>query len=88
MKKLRLTDGYLSPGYRPQQRIIGIASDPQARVIVLKRTKKKQHVGNAAGAIAASMIGRCSEHGIFPAETCWSILNMNEDASCAERPKK
>ena len=41
MKKIRLTDAYKFKGFIPYQVCYGIESDPNARVIRLKRIQKK-----------------------------------------------
>jgi hypothetical protein len=51
IKPKRLTDAYRFPGFRPEQKVVGIFGDPKARVLRLKRTEKKHVVPTVAGSI-------------------------------------
>ena len=64
-KRRRLQDGYRFPGLRPLATVRGVFGDPQARIVVLVRRRKKLPaasvgVGSAASTIAdAAWCGTC-----------------------------
>ena len=72
-KYKRLWDLYRFPGFRPEQRIIGLFGDPRARVISLIRRGKKLYVAVAAPSTFRITTERFGECGIFLAETLGSI---------------
>ena len=58
IKQKRLSDAYRFPGFRPDQKVIGIFGDPKARVIRLKRIEKKHVVRTVAESIGAFMTAK------------------------------
>jgi len=74
-KTRRLQDEYRFPGFRPQSAIKGIFGDSHARVVVLKRRKKKQFVRVAERFTEVSTTSGYERSGIFLAagsECFWS----------------
>ena len=67
-KKKRLLDEYRFPGFRPRAEIKGIFGKPEARVIQLERTQKKQSVGVAERFSEVTTTRRNALSGIFPVE--------------------
>jgi hypothetical protein len=82
-KKKTLYDSYQFPGFTPQHSVIGIFSDPRARVIKLNRQGKKQHAVFAARSTALFTTIRYAGSAIFPVATRASIWNCQYGASCA-----
>ena len=68
MQKKRLTDGYIFKGFKAMQLIHGIESDPNARIIKLKRLQKKVYAAVVENIIELIMIRRQSWQEIFRAE--------------------
>lgn len=69
-KKRRLLDEYRLPGFHPRAYIKGIFGDPQARVIGLERTQKKQFVDVAVRNIKVITTRGYGLYGIYLAERC------------------
>lgn len=72
MKKNTLYQTYAFPGFAPQKKVLGLAGDPNARIIVLKRHKKKHFVRSAAKDTEHFTIVRLNGLGTNPAVTCRS----------------
>ena len=66
-KTRRLQDEYRFPGFRPQAAIKGIFGDSHARVVVLKRRKKKRFVRVAKRFTGVSTTSGYERFGIFRA---------------------
>ena len=64
MRKKRLTDGYIFKGFKAMQLIHGIESDPNARIIKLKRLQKKLCAAVVENIIELIMTRRQSWQGI------------------------
>ena len=60
MQKKRLTDSYRFKGFKPNLLIHGIESDPNARIIKLKRLQKKVYAAIVENIIELIMIRRQS----------------------------
>jgi hypothetical protein len=65
-KKRQLVDEYRFPGFRPEARIKGEFGDPNARIIRLKRTQKKQSVDVAGEHTEIITTRRYDGYGIYP----------------------
>jgi hypothetical protein len=65
-KPKRLTDAYRFPGFSALQQVKGIFGDSKARVIILKRSKKKQSVQFVESRIRVFMIVRSAVFATFP----------------------
>jgi hypothetical protein len=74
--KLRLTDAYKYPGFRPLQYSDKADGDSQNRIVIFKRFQKKQNVLNAAKITTCFMTGKCGWSEIYPAETLRYISNL------------
>ena len=53
----RLDDAYRFPGFEPEKTVRGVFGDPKARVLRLRRRRKKRAVESAGRTIGASTIG-------------------------------
>jgi hypothetical protein len=51
---MRLLDAYRFPGFRPEATVRGIFGDPKARIVSLRRRRKKRPVAPVANPIGAS----------------------------------
>lgn len=72
MKKNTLYQTYTFPGFAPQKKVMGLAGDPDARIIVLKRHQKKHFVRSAAEGIERFTTARPNWFETNPAATCRS----------------
>jgi hypothetical protein len=80
-KILRLPDAYRFPGFNPEIVVRGIFGDPKARVVSLRRRRKKRPVAPAANPLEASAIARHAASATFPAATLASI-STSRFAAC------
>lgn len=74
-KKKSLRDEYRFPGYSPLGRIKGIFGEPGARVITLKRIKKKRSAVIAEQFVGLITIHRNDGFEIYPAVARGYIWN-------------
>lgn len=65
-KYKRLSDSYRFPGFTPFQSVKGIFGDPKARVIILKRSPKKQFVQSVEKRTGVFMIVESAVFGTSP----------------------
>ncbi len=82
-KRLRLSDSYRFPGFKPKEAITGIFGDSRARIVHLVRQGKKLYVVSAGHAIGLSMTESSDGCGISPAAIPASTWNWKSGASSA-----
>ncbi len=82
-KRLKLSDSYRFPCFKPKQTVTGIFGDPHARVVSLIRQGKKLSAVPAELFIGHSMTTRSKESATFPAATPVSTLICRYSASSA-----
>ena len=80
-KQKRLVDAYGFKGFEPNEEVIGIFGDPQARVIRLNRREKKQSVLSAVVRTKAFTTERFAEFATSPVEIHASIWRWRSAAS-------
>ena len=81
-KILRLPDEYRFPGFHPEAIVRGIFGDPKARVVSLRRRRKKRLVAPAANPLEASAIAKPAASATFRVATHASI-STSRFAACA-----
>jgi hypothetical protein len=72
-KTMRLPDTYRFPGFHPEAIVRGIFGDPKARVVALRRRRKKRPVAPAANLFEASATAKRGASATFLAATHASI---------------
>lgn len=72
MKKNTLYQTYAFPDFTPQKMLLGLAGDSNARIIVLKRHKKKHFARSAVEGIERFTTARPNWFGTNPVATCTS----------------
>jgi hypothetical protein len=73
-KPRRLQDAYRFPGFEPENTVRGIFGDPKARLLRLRRLRKKQHVESVDNAREAFTTASSDASATFPAaipESTW-----------------
>ncbi len=75
-KKKKLSDCYKFQGFHVEETIKGVFGDHNAKVITLKRNKKKQSVVNAARYISHGMIEKSAGYAIYLAVIAEYILRL------------
>jgi len=70
---MRLPDTYRFPGFHPEAVVRGIFGDPKARIVSLRRRRKKRSVAPAANPLEASAIAKPAASATFLAATHASI---------------
>jgi hypothetical protein len=85
-KSMRLPDTYRFPGFWPRAIVRGIFGDPLARIVTLRRRRKKRSVAFAGSPNEASMIESFVASVTFPAATrgcswksrfdVWTVLGV------------
>ena len=68
-KPLRLPDAYRFPGFSPEPIVRGIFGDPKARVVSLRRRRKKRSVAFAANPSVAITTANRVESATCPVAT-------------------
>jgi hypothetical protein len=69
-KNSTLYQAYAFPGFKPDSKLLPMDEEPDARVIVLRRTQKKRYARSAGKGIGLITTARPSWLGINPAATC------------------
>jgi hypothetical protein len=82
-KTLRLRDAYRFPGFRPEAIVRGIFGDPKARIVSLRRRRKKRPVAPAANPIAPITTASGVESATCPVATPACTWRSKSDASSA-----
>jgi hypothetical protein len=80
-KILRLPDAYRFPGFYPETVVRGIFGDPKARIVSLRRRRKKRPVAPAANPFEASATAKRAASATFLAATHVSI-STSRFAAC------
>lgn len=84
IKIKRLSDSYVFPGFRPEERIQGVFGDPRAVVIPLRRRRKKRpRVVSANTYTAVSTTARFGVSGTFRVEIRGSTWRSSSEGSIA-----
>jgi len=82
-QKMTLSSLYSFPGFQAQSELKEITSDPEARLITLKRIQKKRNVRSAGNDHARSMIRKSNGSGICRQAGKESILSSSSDGFSA-----
>src|SRR5216684_249876 len=82
-KPLRLQDTYRFPGFRPQATVRGIFGDPKARIVSLRRLRKKRPVAAVGSPIELSTTTRSAGSATCPVATRACTWRSRCDASAA-----
>jgi len=77
MVKYHLVDGYRFAGYKTYKKANGTETNPNARIINLKRIQKKRNVPVAASLIRLTMTGKGNGYGICHVATSLFTSNSN-----------
>ncbi len=80
---MRLPDTYRFPGFRPEAVVRGIFGDPKARIVALRRRRKKRSVAFAVNRAEVSMIASYGGSATSPAATPACFWKSKSDASIA-----
>jgi hypothetical protein len=84
MRRIKhLTDAYAFPGFRSLCSLKGLLGDRYARIVVLKRRKKKPSAESVARSTDPAMTSEGEESGTCPAAHSASIWNWSCVASSA-----
>lgn len=84
MRKTKsLYDGYRFPGFRPLRRAKGLFGDRFARVVVLRRRRKKPAAGRVARSIGRTTTATGEEYATFPVAAFASTWSWRCVASAA-----
>jgi hypothetical protein len=83
-RRLKLSDSYRFPSFKPKQTVTGVFGDPHARVVSLIRQGKKLSAVSVGPFIGHSMIVRSKGSATFPAATPVSTSIWRFDASSAK----
>jgi hypothetical protein len=79
----RLADAYRFPGFRPETLVRGLFGDPKARLVALRRRRKKRPVGHAVKRIEPFTTASFAASAICRAATLACSWNSKSDASIA-----
>jgi hypothetical protein len=79
-KTLRLPDAYRFPGFRPEAIVRGVFGDLKARIVSLRRHRKKRPVAPVANPIEASTTASFAESAICPVATPACFWRSKSDA--------
>jgi hypothetical protein len=79
----RLADAYRFPGFHPEAIVRGLFGDPKARLVSLRRCRKKRSVELAADLIEPSTTARSAVSAIFRAAIPASSWMSRFDVSIA-----
>ena len=66
---MRLPDTYRFPGFRPEAIVRGIFGDPKARIVLLRRRRKKRPAAPVANPFGAFTIARSAGSATCPVAT-------------------
>lgn len=86
--KKTLPSLYSFPGFQAQSELNEIESDPEARVVKLKRLQKKRNARAAENDRGRSMIPKSNSFGICPRAGQESILSSSCGGFTARAAKK
>lgn len=78
---MRLPDAYRFPGFHPEAVVRGIFGDPKARIVSLRRRRKKRPVAPVANPLEASATAKLGASATCRAATHASI-SISRFAAC------
>ena len=80
---MRLPDAYRFPGFCPEPIVRGIFGDPKARIVSLRRRRKKRPVAAVANPFEAFTIANCGASATCPVATRAFTWNSKFDGCAA-----